>query len=231
MCTEGGVWQCDGTGDRECTDVSGDTLEICDGAMVDEDCDGLMNEGFLLDTDESNCGACNVVCPVCSNGANDCDSNPDNGCELRNTTPPCGSATALTAVRGDTGTGGTTTASSGYAEAWFTVVVNETSKADDTGGNLRATVALDVPAGVDFDLFVTCPSCLSPSGSPLSSTNAAGVDELINLRNDDQNGDDDGFTIVIEVRHIGATMCGDWTLTVTGNAGSGGDNIGDGCEL
>jgi hypothetical protein len=51
------------------------------------------------------------------------------------------------------------------------------------------------------------------------------------LRNDDQNGDDDGFTIVIEVRFIAATMCGDWTLTVTGNAGSGGDNIGDACEL
>jgi hypothetical protein len=246
LCTEGGVWQCDGAGDRECTDTSGDTAEVCDGLGGDEDCDGDTDEDWLFDTDESNCGGCNIVCqanntvsnlclatdctPVCSAGANDCDSNPNNGCELRNTSPTCSTTVVnLGSIRGDTGTGGTLAGDSGYAEAWYQVTLNETDKENNSGGNIIGTVGLAVPDNTNFDLFVYCPNC---AGSQVASSasGTAGTDELINLRNDDSNGDDDGYTIIIEIRWIAATACGNWTLTVTGNAGSGGDNIGDGCE-
>lgn len=36
------------------------TIEVCDGK--DNDIDGLIDEGFNLQTDEENCGTCNTVC-------------------------------------------------------------------------------------------------------------------------------------------------------------------------
>ncbi|MBL7964743.1 MAG: hypothetical protein JNM31_12975 [Flavobacteriales bacterium] len=36
--------------------------EVCDG--IDNDCDGMIDEGFNLQTDVSNCGACGIVCPM-----------------------------------------------------------------------------------------------------------------------------------------------------------------------
>jgi hypothetical protein len=61
----------------ECTQTNGGT-EICDG--VDNDCNGLVDEGFNLMTDLANCGGCNRACyfpfaaatcagGICSQGA------------------------------------------------------------------------------------------------------------------------------------------------------------------
>ncbi len=71
-------------------------IEVCDTAMLDEDCDGAANEDFDLTSDSNNCGACGNVCDVpnafatCENGecvVDDCkngyaDLDPDEpGCE------------------------------------------------------------------------------------------------------------------------------------------------------
>jgi hypothetical protein len=148
---------------------------------------------------------------------------------MRQTDPLCSAATPLAPVRGDTGTGLTTTGDTGYAEAWYTVVVNETDKDNNEGGDVKARVFLDVPAGVDYNLFVYCPSCSDVT--PISSMSGAGSDETVDVMNSDSNGDDDGYTLVIEIRFVSATMCGDWSLTVTGTGGTAmSDNIGDECE-
>jgi alpha-tubulin suppressor-like RCC1 family protein len=70
--------------------------ETCNG--MDDDCDGMVDEGFDLQTDTANCGRCGNACmldhtatPVCAagtcrpmtcaSGFGDCDGMPANGCE------------------------------------------------------------------------------------------------------------------------------------------------------
>lgn len=69
--------------------------EICN--LVDDDCDGVVDNGFELDTDPENCGACDRVCDLagansaceaglcvidsCLGSFEDLDGNRENGCE------------------------------------------------------------------------------------------------------------------------------------------------------
>jgi hypothetical protein len=50
----------------DCNDSAATTrpgaTEVCDA--VDNDCDATVDEGFLFQSDPSNCGACGTVCPV-----------------------------------------------------------------------------------------------------------------------------------------------------------------------
>jgi hypothetical protein len=77
----------------ECLQTNGGK-EVCDGA--DNDCDGVIDNGFDLQSDPSHCGACGVVCDVanalsvcregecsytCKPGHYDIDKKPDDGCE------------------------------------------------------------------------------------------------------------------------------------------------------
>jgi len=81
------------------------TSETCNG--VDDNCDGTIDEGFDLDNDPANCGACGTVCPdglhasgrceggscalTCATGFFDCNRNPADGCEADLSTPAsCG---------------------------------------------------------------------------------------------------------------------------------------------
>jgi hypothetical protein len=74
--------------------LTNDGKEACDGA--DNDCDGTIDNGFDLQSDPNNCGACGVVCNIanadasCSKGAcaytckpgyYDINKNPADGCE------------------------------------------------------------------------------------------------------------------------------------------------------
>jgi len=77
-----------------CQQTSGGT-EICDN--IDNDCDGVVDNGFDLQIDPSNCGSCGFTCVFfqgqgscvggscelssCNAGYVDKDGNPNNGCE------------------------------------------------------------------------------------------------------------------------------------------------------
>jgi len=77
----------------ECLQTNGG-VEICDNA--DNNCDGIIDEGFNLQTDVNNCGACGNACSFahasgrcergqcafdCLPGYVDLDGKPENGCE------------------------------------------------------------------------------------------------------------------------------------------------------
>ena len=94
----GGTVVCQNLNSLMCTTVGNATSETCDSA--DNDCDGLTDEGFNLDSDASNCGACGNICEqpagtvsVCVSGScgvtnctdnnlADCDGVLSNGCEI-----------------------------------------------------------------------------------------------------------------------------------------------------
>lgn len=109
----------DGDGDSDVdSDVDGDSdsdadvepcvpsTEICN--EVDDDCDGVVDEGFDLTRDPENCGSCGNICPVdptnasswcipegcvieCDFGSVNCNDDLDDGCETRLGTPDsCG---------------------------------------------------------------------------------------------------------------------------------------------
>ena len=60
QCKQNATWECQ-AGAEVCRDGTPAT-EACDGLMTDEDCDGKVDEGFDLQADENNCGACNNRC-------------------------------------------------------------------------------------------------------------------------------------------------------------------------
>ena len=75
-------------------DMTKATTEVCNGK--DDDCDGIVDNGFDLSTDVNNCGACGRACPsqngtptcsngfcslTCSQGYDDCNHSINDGCE------------------------------------------------------------------------------------------------------------------------------------------------------
>ncbi|MBO6934786.1 MAG: SUMF1/EgtB/PvdO family nonheme iron enzyme [Deltaproteobacteria bacterium] len=90
-----GTLQCTG-GSLSCVGLTGPQVETCN--TLDDDCDGMTDENFSLDTSISNCGGCGITCsvangtPVCNSGTCqiggcdvgfiDYDSSYGNGCEF-----------------------------------------------------------------------------------------------------------------------------------------------------
>ncbi len=111
MC-DMGWWNADGVDSNGCEyscTISNGGTEICDG--LDNNCNGMVDEGFTLATDPNNCGTCNHVCNVanghiaqyacnasacaigqCASGYDDCDQLYATGCEQDVSTDPnnCG---------------------------------------------------------------------------------------------------------------------------------------------
>jgi len=217
----GGQLVCEGD-DRKTDDV-----EVCN--ELDDDCDGMVDEGIDVDGDANNCGFCGHACanangttacvagacvPTCAAGASDCNANPDDGCEVfRNRNPTCTMAVAMGAIPGDLGTESLELV--GTDEAFFDVLVREESSAAQA---ITATITLDSPQGANFDLFVTCGSC----GGALmgSSKQPAGIQDTVQFRHDDVDLVNDDRILHVEVRFASAsaTTCGgEWHLKVAGD--------------
>lgn len=227
LCAAGRITCSDGALVCANDDVTTDDVELCNA--LDDDCDGMVDEGFDLMADADHCGYCGNVCenangstacnagtcrPVCVAGAVDCNMNPDDGCEVfRNRNPTCSVATTMGDIAGDLGL--QTVELSGTDEAFFQVSIKEVST---TTTPVTATITLESPPGVNFDLFVRCTAC---TAAPYAqSTLGAGMTDVVQFRNDDTSGVTDSTTVFIEVRYVsGGTgaACGlTWHLTVTG---------------
>jgi len=141
--------------------------ELCDD--VDNDGDGDIDEGFDFGSDPNNCGLCGVVCSTettsgvceegrcvvesCTAGYDDCDGNPDNGCETDLSDPGlCGSCRVPSNLPGtpcgDCG-GGTWTCEEG---GWDVVCV---------GGEDDALNACGGCGILDGDPEAACGTCSS----------------------------------------------------------------------
>ncbi len=93
-CRQGAL-QCM-AGSFRCVGATGPTVERCN--RIDDDCNGVVDNGFDLQNDPNNCGACGTVCApaanatvacrtgscrliACAAGFYNLDNNPANGCE------------------------------------------------------------------------------------------------------------------------------------------------------
>jgi hypothetical protein len=133
----------------------------------------------------------------------------------------CAAATDLASVSGDTGAG--TKTFQGSTSQWFKVRVTE-DDSDVFGTELQMRAELQSPAGTNFDLYVYRAgggSGQECSAVTTSSTSAAGFDSASTSWGEGtiSNGNDDGRTITVEVRHVSGTCAAasKWTLTVRGN--------------
>jgi len=233
LCAEG-VRSCV-AGGLVCSDATGTTVDLCNG--LDDDCnpatpdgsgDPLVGtgcdgpDGDLCAEGVRSCVAGGLVCSdatgttveLCAGDGQDedCDGQVDEGF-VRNDDPACASgAFYMGAVSGDTGSGVLT--DSWYNEEWQRFRVTEDS---GLARYVSATVRLQSPPGVDFDLYVYCASC---GGAFAGSSTAGGLSghvDTVNVRRDDSWAVDDSFDVIVEVRHFASNLCAYWDLTVTGN--------------
>jgi hypothetical protein len=219
-CADGscGVASCDsGWGDCDGSDRSG-----CEESLSSsEHCGACGNRCEFANATAACVGsACSLL--LCDTGYSNCDGVESNGCELRHeyTSGSCGGGVNLGTYDGDTSCGwpgcgsntgwdlfGTRTGSS---SAWFRARVREDS---NCSARIEHRIQLEVPAGVDYDLFVYR-SC---GGTPLSSRGISGADESITVSSSDSFAGDDDFDYFIEVRYFSGRSCMPWTLRVSGH--------------
>lgn len=79
---------------------------------------------------------------------------------------------------------------------------------------VAAHVVLEVPDGVNYNLFVSCQSC---TGFTRGSTRGTGEDEVLEVRWEDRAGPDDSAYILIRVSYQSGSSTTPWTLRVRGN--------------
>ena len=139
------------------------------------------------------------------------------------TTATCMAPTmTLTSVSGDTGAG--TATASGYQSAWFQVRVTE----DDSGPfgvSMTMTATLTSPAATNYDLYLYINtgsdvlSCTTPTGA--ATKNGAVQSQKLTWGESGtfSNGNDDGRTVVVEVRApaTGCAPAATWQLNVQGD--------------
>jgi hypothetical protein len=189
----------------------------------------------------TNCGRCDNRCSFpngsarcdgtcrldsCNSGFSNCDGNETNGCELNHAAVAgaCGGGGNAGTYDGDRscGTGflgtceGNTSwdlfsSFTGTSSGWFRARVREDSLCS---ADIEHRVRLEVPAGVDYDLYLHKVSCGS---TPSSSLRGTGADESITIREGESSGSDDDFNYYVEVRYVSGASCVPWTLRFYGH--------------
>jgi hypothetical protein len=203
-----------------------------------------------LSTDPTNCGSCGTVCqtgagtssntcvgggcsPTCNSGWASCDGNNANGCEHNNNT--CGSGCCsnpdLGSFQGDNGGCALRTSQFGRVETCYTVRFTEN---DDGCHSTEAILQLNVPSGVDYDLYVTVPSGVSCQWwnqnagqwqSGCAGINLTGQTEYVWVGRGEScflgfgDGTDQSFTVTVEVRWYSGAACGNWGLFISSGEG------------
>lgn len=186
-------------------------------------------------TDTEHCGRCGNPCPsggacaagvcgaaACMSNASDCNGNTADGCEVVHGTAAntCPAAQDLGAWCGDTACAflcqsralRVVATQTGTSSRWFRARVNECSSCP---ASLNARLRLQVPAGVDYDLFV-----YSECGRLIGSSQAlAGVTDEVTVTGGGSLGGDN-FQVFIEVRWYSGASCMPWTLTLEARANS-----------
>ena len=235
LCTEG-VWACNESGGRTCSDETSSTRDLCGGGNQDCDpasadgsedpavglpCDGTDSD--LCDEGVVSCSGGDLLCSdatgstteLCDGtGANeDCDGSIDEGFN-RNDDPTCaGTVINIGTMSGDTGAG--TLNHSWYGEAWDLLRLTENNDGDVY---MSATIRLYSPPGTDYDLYLYCNGCGGGAVQSSTTVSTAGHYEYLRPRwDDDWLGEDDSYNIVVEVRHRSSTLCAYWTLEAFGN--------------
>lgn len=193
--------------------------ELCD--VIDQDCDNNVSEGSCsVPNANSTCMSGGCVISGCTPGFDNCDSSMSNGCETQHTgstnAPPgefLGSFDADAAFGvgcGNAGCQGPVATRTGTRGRHFDISALESSSCCAYVG---MRFELVVPAGVDYDLFVTGNSCFADPG--FASVNGPGINETISVWCDDGCfGEDTGFDAGVEVRYYGGSSCEPWELRV-----------------
>lgn len=200
---------------------------VCEVATCDpgySDCNGLDPDGCETHTssDIYNCGGCGQTCDLpntaahtcvsgncgvssCDLGYAHCDSSHANGCEW-SFAPTNHPATAiyLGSISGDEGETCDGLSTSDRRAGWYRVELREDSNWISA---LEATIRLAVPAGVSYELHVFDESMRS-----LGSSVGAAPEVLVEI--EDDIGNDDTTMMLIEVRYVAGSSCGNWTLDV-----------------
>ncbi len=199
-------------------------------------CDGIRPNGCETPLASlTNCGGCNVSCNLpnasescttgtctlvsCNFGFADCDGSTASGCErqLNVYGNACGGAEFLGTTPGDAFCGFLCPASSyttfatrtGFTSRWFRVTVSEVSSCT---ADLLTRITLNVPATVDYDLYVYS-ACGTQIGASVGGT---GATEQLVITKTDVALVVDTYDLWIEVRFFGGASCSTWTLTVEG---------------
>jgi hypothetical protein len=212
QCQDGGI---------VCLQSISPTAEICDG--LDNDCDGTLDEGDICPFDNAAGSCVKTACALssCNTGFANCDGSAANGCEVNLSTASnsfetpmiigshcadtkkgfmCSSNSSFDNFATRTGTGG----------KFFKATARECSECQ---ADLEMKFTLDVPDGVNYDLYI-----FKSSGTLVaSSITGVGVDESVTVKVPDNAGPDDQTDYIIEVRYYSGSSCIQWTLNAFGH--------------
>ncbi|MBI5486991.1 MAG: DUF4215 domain-containing protein [Deltaproteobacteria bacterium] len=231
LCLEG-TNACTG-GAEVCSDTTPSTVDLCNG--LDDDCDPASADGSEdpaaggpcdgpdLDFCLEGIGTC--VSPVlqcsdhttdnleaCNGLDDDCDTLTDEDFN-RDNNPLCTDGFwDLGMLNGDAGAQFATDAY--WNEQWDLATFVESDLV--TSIPVTGTVTLTSPPGMDFDLYVYCVSCGGLLAGSSTVHGLTGHTDVVDVARDDTSLDDT-FDVIIEVRHVASSICGNWTLQVDGD--------------